>query len=262
MTPFTRLLRREFLKLAGASTLLGPPVAEGAVLRLFQSLTAEQAGRLVFPFEHPLRSVSFNNWRVVEPRIADLTRPQQSLCREILEGLCSPEGLIKLDRAMGEDGGGFAKYHVAIFGEPGKGPAQWVLTGRHVTIRADAVTGLAGRGPIFLGHSAEGDANAWRGPGRRAEAIFRSLDPAFRPDVAGKQGFALKARDGARKQEVQDLVRELLGPFRGGGIPGFEGEDVTLTYFGDRATWRLESPGFAWHYHARPHVHSWLTVQG
>ena len=83
--------------------------------------------------------------------------------------------------------GGFENYHVAVFGEPGTDkPFEWVLTGRHDTLRADgnSVEGAAFGGPIFYGHAADGhdneDAkhtnNVWWYQGEQANKIFRTLD--------------------------------------------------------------------------------------
>ena len=62
-------------------------------------------------------------------------------------------------KQMDDDAGGFDAYHVAVFGEPGTDkPFEWVLTGRHDTLRADgnSVEGAAFGGPIFYGHAADG----------------------------------------------------------------------------------------------------------
>ena len=47
---------------------------------------------------------------------------------------------------------------MALFGEPGTGKFEFVLTGRHCTRRCDgdSVEGAAFGGPIFYGHAAEG----------------------------------------------------------------------------------------------------------
>ena len=56
---------------------------------------------------------------------------------------------------MKEDGGGLGAYSVAVFGEPGAGKFEFVLTGRHCTARCDgdSVEGAAFGGPIFYGHA-------------------------------------------------------------------------------------------------------------
>ena len=53
---------------------------------------------------------------------------------------------------------GFGDSSIALFGKPGTGKFEFVLTGRHCTRRCDgdSVEGTAFGGPIFYGHAAEG----------------------------------------------------------------------------------------------------------
>jgi hypothetical protein len=259
----SNLSRREFVKAVGAAATaaalplvatpglaLGasaPPAAapgETAVGRLYRSLRDDQRKALCFPFDHPLRNRVENNWAVVRPAISDLDDEQQALCLEIFRSLCSDEGYERFRRQMDDDSGGFANYHVALFGTPGtEQPFEWVLTGRHVTLRADGrrAPGSAFGGPIFYGHAAQGrfheDAqptgNVWWYQGAQANRIFASLDPAqqaqalvsARDDDArravrlkGKRlvtpGIAVAALDAGQKQMVQQLLRDLTRPFR------------------------------------------------
>ena len=65
-------------------------------------------------------------------------------------------------------------------------PFEWVLTGRHDTLRADgnSVEGAAFGGPIFYGHDATGSGNddakhtdnVWWYQGSQANKIFATLD--------------------------------------------------------------------------------------
>lgn len=277
------LSRRGFVKVAGAAALapsLAAGAAETAVGRFFRSLTAEQRRQIAFPHDHPLRSVVRANWRVVEPRIADHSKPQQALCREIFATLCSDDGLARFDRQMADDDGGFARYHVAIFGEPGAGPSEWVLTGRHATVRADGASGAASPGPIFLGHSAAGRAeeaaqrkgNVWGFPGARAITLFAALDEAEKAQAAGREGLVVGSLDDPLKRLAQSLLRDLLRPFRDFHPPAILGclepdgaDRLRLTDFregvdGPPDVWKLQGPDFAWYYHAAPHVHSWVVM--
>src|SRR5213596_3336792 len=63
--------------------------------------------------------------------------------------------------------GGFGACSVALFGEPGTGKFEFVLSGRHVTRRCDgdSVEGAAFGGPIFYGHAALSDEEAADHPG-------------------------------------------------------------------------------------------------
>ena len=200
--------RRQFVRTVGAGVLaasapilgsrpprtgpakVGPSpsaAAETAVARFYKTITPEQRKVICFPFDHPKRSMVNNNWAIVKPKIDDMKPEQQALCREIMKNLCSEEGYERFMKQMDDDAGGFESYHVAVFGEPGTDkPFEWVLTGRHDTLRADgnSVEGAAFGGPIFYGHAADGhdteDAkhthNVWWYQGEQANKIFQTLD--------------------------------------------------------------------------------------
>ncbi len=200
------LSRREFVKTVGAVAVAatapvlggrralaaaeaGPTPsapAETAVARFYKTLKPDQKKLICFPFDHPLRSKVNNNWAIVKPTIEDLNGEQQALCHEIFKNLCSEDGYGRFTKQMEEDYGGFEKYHVAVFGEPGTDqPFEWVLSGRHDTLRADgnSVAGMAFGGPIFYGHASHSfneDAkhtdNVWWYQGEQANKIFKTLD--------------------------------------------------------------------------------------
>jgi hypothetical protein len=218
--------------------------AESAVARLFTTLKLDQRNSICFPFDHPLRSRVQNNWAIVEPTIDDMTSEQQELCRGIMKGITSEDGFDRFMRQMDEDYGGFGAYHVAFFGEPGTDqPFEWVLTGRHDTLRADgnSVEGTAFGGPIFYGHASKSfnkDArhtgNVWLYQGEQANAIFKTLNDAqqaqalvggnrsadvFRTvELKGRntpeQGILVGDLDGQQQQMVQSLIKDMLSLFR------------------------------------------------
>lgn len=256
--------RRQFVKTVGAGVLaasapiLGRPAlaagpakagpspsaaAETAVARFYKSLTPEQKKIICFPFDHPLRSVVKNNWHIVKPKIDDMKPEQQALCREIMKNLCSEDGYERFMKQMDDDDGGLESYSVAVFGEPETDKRfEWVLTGRHDTLRADgnSVEGAAFGGPIFYGHAADGHDtedpkhtnNVWWYQGEQANKIFRTLDekqraqallekslgdPAtfkLRGEHAPKTGLDICGLDGQQKGMVRDLVEKMLQPFR------------------------------------------------
>lgn len=260
----SNLSRREFVRAVGAAaaataiplaatpgSALGgsaPPATapgETAVGRLYRSLRDEQRKQLCFPFDHPLRNRVENNWAIVRPTIGDLDDEQQELCREIFRSLCSDEGSERFRKQMDDDYGGFANYHVALFGTPGtEQPLEWVITGRHLTLRADgrrAPGSAAFGGPIFYGHAAEGrsheDArhtgNVWWYQAAQANRIFASLHPAqqaqalvsakedddaravrLKGERLGSPGIAVAALDAGQKAMVQELLKDLTRPFR------------------------------------------------
>jgi hypothetical protein len=317
--------RREFVKALGTSALAatlplvgqrrvpaapagpGPcSPAETAVARFYKTLKDSQRKQLCFPFDHPLRSKVHNNWAIVKPTINDLTPEQQTLCKEIFKNLCSEEGYDRFQRQMEDDYGGFESYHVAVFGEPGTDkPFEWVLTGRHDTLRADgnSVAGAAFGGPIFYGHAADGHIhedpkhtnNVWWYQGQQANKVFGTFDDTQRakalmekgePDSArsirlqgdqlGRSGIAVEDLDGQQKQMVQQLLKDLIRPFRAFDVEEVQeclqeaggGDKLRLTFFkegdiGDDQVWdiwKLEGPAFAWYFHGSPHVHTWVSV--
>jgi len=239
---------------AAGRTAAGPTrstAAETAVARFYKTITPEQRKLICFPFDDPLRKKVANNWAIVKPAISDLKPDQQALCQEIMKNLCSEEGYEKFMKQMEDDSGGFESYHVAVFGEPGTDkPFEWVLTGRHDTLRADgnSVEGAAFGGPIFYGHAADGhfneDAkhtnNVWWYQGEQANKIFRTLDDKQKaqaltakaePDEAdtirlkggnlSKAGLCIAELDSQQKAMVSQLVEMMLRPFR-----ACDGEEV------------------------------------
>jgi hypothetical protein len=257
--------RREFVKSVGAAALAGTlggraladggradvgpspkAPAETAVARFYATLKPEQKKLICFPFNHPKRGMVNNNWKIVEPDIGDLTIEQQALCREIFKNLCSEEGYERFTRQMKDDYGGFESYHVAVFGEPGSDkPFEWVLSGRHDTLRADgnSVSGAAFGGPIFYGHAADGHFNedpkhtnnVWWYQGQQANKIFQSLDERqkgealistgkaeadnprsiiLKGSALKKSGLAVVDLDSQQKEMVKKLLKDMMLPFR------------------------------------------------
>jgi hypothetical protein len=161
-----------------------------------------------------------------------------------MKNLCSEEGYERFMKQMEDDSGGFETYHVAVFGEPGTDkPFEWVLTGRHDTLRADgnSVEGAAFGGPIFYGHAADGhfneDAkhtnNVWWYQGEQANKIFQTLDDKERAralfdkaeeddarsvhlkgNKLPEKGLAVADLDSQQKEMVRQLLEMMLRPFR------------------------------------------------
>ncbi len=263
--------RREFVKALGATALVSVPLiggaaraaagevgpsktapAETAVGRFYKSLKPEQRKLICFPFDHPKRMQVNNNWKIVDTEIGDLDKEQQALCNEVFKDLCSEEGYDRFQRQMKGDAGGFENYHVAVFGEPGsEQPFEWVLSGRHNTLRADgnSVEGAAFGGPIFYGHDATGtgnddakhSGNVWGFQWEQANKIFATLDDKekaralvskadgdtvrsikLKGDSLPTTGLSVADLDGQQKQMVQSLLKMLTSPFR-----AFDADEVT-----------------------------------
>jgi hypothetical protein len=157
--------RRLFLKTAalGAAVLVAEAAnkrtasPETVVSSLYRSLTPEQQKVICFPFGHELQSKVDNNWHITPTKIGQFFNPeQQAMVEEIFRGLHNPEFVDRVMQHMKEDDKSFGNYSVALFGEPGTGKFEFVLTGRHCTARCDgdSVEGAAFGGPIFYGHQA------------------------------------------------------------------------------------------------------------
>lgn len=256
------LSRRGFLKAAGAAaaaTLLAPASAPAAptlrdasetlAAQLHRSLSPEQRAALCFAFDHPLRDKVDNNWMITGKSVREALLPdQQDLVRQIFRSLHAPEFA---DRAMlqmvnDSEGKGFeGGTAIALFGEPGAGGFEFVITGRHCTRRCDgnSVAGTAFGGPIFYGHQAgphdteEADhpGNVFWYQARRANAVFQALDGRQRAralvDARGRgerasatvalpvrpdalQGLRLADLTPDQRGLVRQVLADLLAPFR------------------------------------------------
>ncbi len=205
----------------GARAAAKKTTSETLVTTLFKGLNEEQKKSVCFPFNHPLRSKVDNNWNITDKKISEFfTADQQALIREIFVGLHSPEYAAKVVQQVEHDGGkeGFGGCSIALFGEPGTGKFEFVLTGRHVTRRCDgdSVEGAAFGGPIFYGHAAKSFNEPAGHPGNiywyqalRANEVFKMLD--------GKQR-ELALLDQPREEKGTDTVK-LTGRTDLPGIP-------------------------------------------
>jgi hypothetical protein len=239
------LNRREFLAagaLAAAAPLrAGSAPSESLVAQLYSTLNAEQKRRLVFPFDHPLRSKVDNNWHITDARVARAFNPeQQALIREIYRGLHSPEFVDRALRHLDDDAGGLGNYSVALFGQPGGSAFEFVLTGRHCTVRCDgdSVEGAAFGGPVFYGHQGESFQEAADHPNniywfqaKKANEVYRALDGkqrqaallgAARPERGAQtvalnlkpEGLPVSAMSRDQQGLVEQTLADLLLPFR------------------------------------------------
>jgi len=174
----------------GLAAKVKKPAATSETLatQLYTTFTAEQKKLCAFPFDHPLRNAVNNNWRITKSRIGkSFTADQQALIREIFQQLHDPQYADKVMGQVEHDNGqeGFKGCSIALFGQPGTGKYEFVLSGRHVTRRCDgdAVEGAAFGGPIFYGHAAKSfnepadhAGNIYWYQGLRANELFQALD--------------------------------------------------------------------------------------
>ena len=167
------LTRREFLKHAGLVAAAGAlpvlaaapaasaakskkPAAETVVISLYDSLTPGQREKVALPWSHPNRARVDANWAIVDETVGDFfNKDQQAMIAEILKGVTSEQFYPQFQKQMQDDGGGIGNYHVALFGDPSSEQFEWVMTGRHMTMRASghSVPNRAFGGPIFYGHA-------------------------------------------------------------------------------------------------------------
>ncbi|HKW97409.1 MAG TPA: DUF3500 domain-containing protein [Bryobacteraceae bacterium] len=225
-----------------ASRFTGP--SETVVTALYNSLSPEQKAKVAFPFDHPLRSKVDANWHITPMKIGEFfTAEQQAMIEEIFKGLHNPEFLDKVMYHMQEDDGGLGNYSTALFGTPGTGKFEFVLTGRHCTSRCDgdSVEGVAFGGPIFYGHASmnfneapDHPKNVYWYQAKRANQVFQALDGKQREmallgdprEEKASETVALKKKgdpipglpvsDMSRDQRelVDKVLADLLMPFR------------------------------------------------
>lgn len=257
------LSRRHFHALvagtvAGAAAAPGRPRAaeaagggscETLAGALHASLTPQQRAEICFPWDHVhprfglLRTRVANNWNATKPAVASdfYTAEQRRLIRDIFEKLIAPEWHARFDKQLDDDTGGFGHgQSVALIGEPGSGRFQFLLTGRHMTLRCDGDSAehVAFGGPIFYGHDAGGDTEEPNHPGnvfwpqavaanrvfamldgrQRAEALVDALPRenavAFRQRGATFPGLPITALSADQRAEMERVLALLLEPFR------------------------------------------------
>src|SRR5262245_41898567 len=174
--------RRNFLKATGvgvaaaaagglprmiSATPTSEDKAESLVKVLYESLTPKQKEMVCFDWNHEdaergvLRTRISNNWHITNPVINSefYTADQQRLVRDIFESIIQPEWHSKIYKQLEDDAGGFGnQQNIAMFGAPGQDKCEFVMTGRHMTLRCDGNTtaNVAFGGPIFYGHAASG----------------------------------------------------------------------------------------------------------
>ncbi len=233
--------RRVFLKstlgAAAATSLAGVPLigraesaapkSETLVATLFKSFTEAQRKALCFAWDNPLRTEVDNNWHVTDQHIGSfLSADQNQMVKEIFLGLHSPEYAETVFKQVEHDSGkkGFGDSSIALFGEPGSGKFEFVLTGRHCTRRCDgdSTEGAAFGGPIFYGHAAQGfnekpghPGNAYWYQAKRANEVFQMLD--------GKQREAALLNKGRMEQGTETV--KLTG--KAEGLPGIMVGDLS-----------------------------------
>ena len=263
--------RREFLRTAGAAaaTVVAGNLVEWAVPKasaapvstvrgdsetaakaLYDSLTDAQRKEICFDWNYVdperglLRTRVSNNWQITNPHINSefFTKEQHALVHDVFKSLFNPEWYPKLIKQLKDDTGGKpwgAEQSIAMFGQPG-GNFMFVMTGRHMTIRADGncEAHMALGGPIFHGHAASGFNEEVHHPGNvfwhqalLANNVYQVLDgkqrdlamvsrlPAesavsFRGTKGKFPGIPVSEMTSDQKGELQKVLTSLIQPYR------------------------------------------------
>jgi hypothetical protein len=259
--------RRDFLHTAAVLTASAPlwatakgvnasptktSVAETAVKALYDSLSDVQKKSIVFAWDHVepgrglLRTFTANNWQITKPKVRSefYTKSQQTMIHDAFRGLVSPEWYERFVKQAEEDAGGKpwgTEQSIAMFGTPGSEQFEFVLSGRHQTLRADGNTEkhVAFGGPIFYGHAAGTDDEEKDHPGnvfwsqavaanklagmldgkqRKLALVNKTPSEAaigFRGDkVKEASGMPVTELSADQKAELQNVLGKLLEPFR------------------------------------------------
>ncbi|MCA9079813.1 MAG: DUF3500 domain-containing protein [Planctomycetaceae bacterium] len=260
--------RRDFVKtaavglsaatLASGGSVFGEeaaPQPEQLVKKLYESLTDEQRPKVCFGWEHEddrglLRTHVSNNWSITDRQKLNVggnfyTKDQQEIIEAIFFGLYNPEWHDRIRKQLMDDAGGYGRQQtIAIFGQPGGERFEFVMTGRHLTIRCDGNSSehVAFGGPIFYGHASKGSPNAFNElpdhPGNvfwhqavKANNLLAMLDgkqrkQAILPTSPSEDEVAFQGPNGQfpgvpiaelsadQKEHAQAVLQTLIEPYR------------------------------------------------
>jgi hypothetical protein len=225
------------------------PTAETLASRLHASLSPDQRSKVCVPWDyvHPkfglLRTRVGNNWNATAPAVKGdfFSKEQQQLVREIFEQLIDPDWHARFDKQLEDDTGGFGHdQSVALIGEPGSGKFQFLLTGRHMTLRfdGDSAEHVAFGGPIFYGHDTGGGTedkdhtgNVFWPQAVAANGVYSMLDGrqrklamvaktppenaiAFRGGGQSPPGISVSDLSVDQRAELERVLGVLLEPYR------------------------------------------------
>ncbi len=239
------------VKATDAAAAASASSPESLVKVLYDMLSPKQREAVCFPWDHQdaerglLRTRVANNWDITDYYINDgdfYTKDQQAVIRSIFEGIINPEWHERIDKQLEDDAGGYGEQNsIAIFGTPGSDKFEFVMTGRHMTIRCDSNSAehVAFGGPIFYGHAAEDFNEGPTHPGNvfwpqavAANKLYQMLDgreqkqallreglPAeelvgFRGKGGDFQGLPVAELSSDQKDHLQKVMALLIEPYR------------------------------------------------
>ena len=215
---------------------------------MFDALSDEQKKAICFDWDymHPkmglLRTRVANNWHITEPEINGkfYNANRRDIIRAIFEGLIQPDWHKRIDQQLDDDAGGFGEdQNIAIFGKPGDGKFEFVMTGRHMTLRCDGHSSdhLAFGGPIFYGHAADGFDEPANHPGnvfwpqavrptkctpcstassarRRSSNGCRASRTWTSAASSALPGIPVTELSSDQKEQLQKVMQKLVEPYR------------------------------------------------
>ena len=224
--------------------------SENLVKKLYHSLSDTQKGKICFAWDHKdargvLRTHVSNNWSITDTKMnvggEFFTADQRNMIEAIFFGLYDREWHDRLRKQLQDDAGGYGKQQtIAIFGSPDQGPFEFVMTGRHLTIRCDgnSAAHMAFGGPIFYGHAARGFNEAPDHPDNvywhqalKANSLYTMFDGRQRnlaliEKAPAEQSVGFKGQNGQfpgipltelssdQKGQVKEVLKLLVAPYR------------------------------------------------
>ncbi|MBU6172439.1 MAG: DUF3500 domain-containing protein [Planctomycetes bacterium] len=313
MTSQQSIPRRNFIAAAsavGATGLLQSPGifgapsrssrAESVIGELYESLSDSQKSVVCKGFGDTLRQKVNANWHVVKPLIGSdfFTKSQQSMVHEIVKQLTSPSGYETIKKQTEDDDGGIEAYSMAWFGKPGDSEFEWMLTGRHLTLRADGNTQkkVVFGGPVVYGHGEESapEDNIFYFQTQKVNKVFQALSTEQRNQaliqatIPGEgsvrvekkdayPGISVSALSSDQVQLVNEALTSILGVYREedskearelleevGGLKSlslqfFAKDDLKADGIWDM--WRIVGKNTCIHFRGAPHVHAYIHIQ-
>lgn len=226
--------------------------AETAVKAFYDTLTVAQQKTVCFDWDHKhperglLRTHVSNFWHVTKPLLNSsfYTKDQQALLFDIFKGVFNPDWHEKIIKQLKDDQGGRpwgGGLSCALFGKPGSSQFEFVMTGRHMTVRADgnSAAHVALGGPIFHGHAPSGFNEKLHHPGNifwnqaeQANKVYAILGGkqqklalverrpkdeftvAFQGDEEKLSGLPCSEMTKDQKEAVEKVLLSLLEPYR------------------------------------------------
>lgn len=267
--------RREFLRMtAGAGTVFAralpalpaaEPVslADTAVKDLYDSLGEAQRKVMCYDWDRkgpygglPLRLHVTNNWAVSPMAIGTLSKEQQELVHAVFESVLEPGWTEKLHQQAKDDTGKswLQDRKIAIFGTPGNGKCQCVISGFHLTFRAglDKQSGVAFGGALAHGHQPSGFHEKPGHPGnifwyqaQEAHKLYRLLDGKQQQQAVILKGMPYYEFDG-KIDRTPILPASKLDPvlepdvrFRGAAVAELPGLPIAMLSGDQKQAMRL-----------------------